>query len=408
MMMLLKLVPLLIWIERKGAAFIQDRRGPNRATAFGIIRLGGIVHSIADAIKLITKTDFSSEHANKALVILAPIIAVFVAISVSAVIPFAEAFTINGVSFQLQISDLNAGLIYIFALSSLSIYALLLAGWGSNSKFSLLGAVRASSQMVSYEIALGLSVVPLFMLSESFRINDIVASQGVSLLSWNIVRAPLAFILFFTALFAEANRTPFDLPEGEAELTAGFHTEYSSMRFALFFLGEYTHIIVGSLLVTMLFFGGWNIPYVSSEYLHHNIEHVLRLLSIGGAVFAALGAAGLFNRFVKRRGFWGDLRDYESFLFAVILAGLAAGLAAAVFALTGATLPEWVGSIAVFLLQMIVVLTKTLFFIWTFIWVRWTLPRFRYDQLMKLGWKVMIPLGILNIFVTGVVLLLTH
>ena len=290
-------------------------------------------------------------------------------------------------------------------MGSLSVYTLLLAGWSSGSKYALLGMARSAAQLISYEIAMGLSVVTLFLITGSFRLNDIVASQGAVLLHWNAFRSPLSFIIFFTALFAEANRLPFDLPEGEAELTAGFHTEYSSMRFALFFLGEYAHMIVGSLIVTMLFFGGWNIPFASSAFLRAHAMQVIHLLWLVGASGAiALGAA-LLLWWKKRRHFWGDKRDLEHLIFAILLGGLGATLALLYALFSDATFPTWAQNLFIFLLQMKIVLIKTLFFVSVFIWVRWTLPRFRYDQLMNLGWKVMIPLGLLNVLLTGIWLL---
>lgn len=405
-MMILQLVPLLIWMERKGAAYIQDRRGPNRAALFGIFRLGGIIHSLSDAVKLMVKADFNGAYVYKPLFIIAPMIALFVATSTAAVIPFAEPLILGKLAFNLQVADLNAGLIYVFAMSSLSVYTLLLSGWASNSKYSLLGMARAAAQLVSYEIAMGLSVVTLFLVAGSFRLNDIVADQGAPLFHWNAFRLPLSFIIFFTALFAEANRLPFDLPEGEAELTAGYHTEYSSMRFALFFLGEYAHMIVGSLIVTMLFFGGWHIPFVSSEFLRANtmqVIHLLWLVGIGGAL--TLGAA-LLLWWKKRRHFWGDKRDWELLIFAVLFGVVGAALALTYTLFSDAIFPVWAQNLFIFLLQMKVVLIKTLFFVSVFIWVRWTLPRFRYDQLMNLGWKVMIPLGLLNVLITGICLLM--
>lgn len=331
--MVMSLVPILIWMERKGAAYIQDRRGPNRAQILGI-RLWGIIHSLADAVKLLTKEDVTVAGAYKPLAILAPILAFFVATSALAVVPFAEPFGFEGVTISLQIADLKVGLIYVFAMSSLGVYAIMLAGWASNNSFTMLGAMRAASQMISYELAMGMAALSIFILSGSFSLSDIIVDQGAWLWRWNIVRQPLAFIIFFTAMLAETNRLPFDLPEGESELVAGFHTEYSSMRFALFFMGEYAHIIVGSAIAATIFLGGWQIPFVKTEWLREQIP-----------------------------------------------------------------------DIAVFALQLIAMFAKVIFFCITFIWIRWTLPRFRYDQLMRLGWKVLLPLGMANAVVTAIAVL---
>src|SRR3989338_5952181 len=400
-MMVLNLVPILIWMERKGAAYIQDRRGPNRAALFGIIRLGGLIHSLADAIKLITKGDTTNEQAYSPLFILAPMIALFVVVVTLAVIPFAEPLHLGNVIFHFQIADLEGGLLYVLALSSLSVYALLLAGWSSGNKYSLLGALRGASQMLSYELAMALSVVALFLVAGSFRLNDIVADQGSNLFSWNAVRLPLAFLLFFVALFAETNRLPFDLPEGEAEITAGFHTEYSSMRFAVFFMAEYAHIIVGSLLVSLLFFGGWHLPFVSTTLMREHIHSIIPMTWIGLIFLYFLVGLFLTRRYFKRRGYWGDNRDLESLLFGAGAHFMGFVFFGTYFIFSSHAIPEGAIALFLFFLQLIVLLTKTLFFVSVFIWVRWTLPRFRYDQLMRLGWKVLLPLGIVNVVIAA-------
>lgn len=331
--MVLTLIPLLIWWERKGSAYIQDRRGPNRASILGF-RLGGFIHNIADVIKLFFKEDIIPSHANKFLYIISPMIAMFVVVSLIAVIPFASPVKIFDYVLKFQIADINAGLLYILAIGSLGVYAVLLAGWSSGGAYSLYGGIRASAQMISYEVAMGLALVGLILFAGTVRLDEMVLSQGDKIWDWYFVRQPLAFIVFLTALFAETNRNPFDLPEGESELVAGYHTEYSSMKFALFFMAEYAHMVVGSLFLVSLFFGGWQIPFVSLDFLR--------------SVFP---------------------------------------------------------SILIPLIQMTALLIKTLFFCWFFIWVRWTLPRFRYDQLMRLGWKVMVPLALINIVITGMVVI---
>lgn len=394
-------VPVLIWMERKGAAYIQDRRGPNRASIAGI-RLGGVIHSFADALKLFTKEEIAARPASKPLFYIAPMIALFVPLAVLAVIPFAQPLTIFGYTFSLQIADLGAGLIYVFALSSLSVYALLVAGWSACGKYSLLGALRSSAQMISYELALGLSVISIFLLSGSFRLTDIIADQGIYIWQWNVIRQPIAFILFIAALFAETNRLPFDLPEGESELVAGYHTEYSSMRFALFFMGEYAHIIVGSLVISTLFIGGWQIPFVSVDMLTQYAPFIFFYGWLAGGIVSLIFGLWLASRFRRR---YHDLRDFETLLFGVagILAGTVLILSWAGLNYYGyfSIVPGWIYSIMIFLIQLAVVMAKAFFFCAFFIWVRWTLPRFRYDQLMKLGWKVMLPLGIINIIITA-------
>ncbi len=396
----INIVPLLIWLERKGAAYIQDRRGPNRAAIFGV-RLGGLIHSLNDVVKLLFKEDIIPSHVNKPLFILAPMIAMFVATITMAVIPFGDPVVIGShAPFLLQVADLNVGLLYVFAVSSLGVYGVMLAGWAANNKYALLGGLRSAAQMVSYEVSMGLSVVGIFLMAGSLRLSDIVNQQGANLFHWNIFLQPVAFFIFLAALFAETNRLPFDLPEGESELVAGFHVEYSSMKFALFFMAEYAHIIVGSCIIATLFFGGWNIPFVSSEWIKMNADLVLKILWMGLGLFSVVGGSLLCRRFKKQR--YGDLRDFEPLVFGVpgVLTGF--GLLG-LFAIFGnkVFLPEWGPSVLLAAIQIGVFLAKVLFFCFFFIWVRWTLPRFRYDQLMKLGWKIMLPLALANILVTA-------
>lgn len=397
--MVLGLVPLLIWMERKGAAYIQDRRGPNRAEILGI-RLGGVIHSLADAIKLLTKEDVTVRAAYRPLYLVAPILALFVPCATVAVIPFAAPLEIGSFSFALQVADLRAGLVYVFAMSSLGVYALMLAGWSSGSKYPLISSLRAASQTISYELAMGLAALSLFIVAGSFSLPDIVADQGAFVLRWNAIRQPVAFILFFTAMLAEANRLPFDLPEGESEIVAGYHTEYSSMRFAMFFMGEYAHIIVGSAILATLFFGGWNVPFLSSEVMYKNFPLIVLIAWPMAGVGLLLFGGWLTGKFRRR---YNDRRDFEPVIFGIlaVAAGLLILFSYAAFG--DVALPQWIANVSIFLLQVVMLLIKTLALCASFIWIRWTLPRFRYDQLMRLGWKVMLPLGMANALVTAVV-----
>ncbi|MDO8494073.1 MAG: NADH-quinone oxidoreductase subunit H, partial [Deltaproteobacteria bacterium] len=393
------------WLERKGAAYIQDRRGPNRAAILGV-RLGGMVHSLNDVVKLMFKEDIIPDHVNKVLYVIAPMIAMFVATITMAVVPFADPLVINGESYLLQVADLDVGLLYVFAVSSLGVYGVMLAGWAGNNKYSLLGGLRAAAQMVSYEVSLGLSVVGIFLMAGSLRLSDIVAMQGANLFHWNIVTQPIAFIIFLTAMFAETNRLPFDLPEGESEIVAGYHVEYSSMKFALFFMAEYAHIIVGSAILTTLFFGGWHIPFVTADWIRANTETVFQILLFGFAAVSILGGGHLlkcfFSRWSDKKRRYGDLRDFETLVFGA--PGVATGLGVLGLAIlfgSHIVFPPLAETILIAVLQVSVFLAKVLFFCFFFIWVRWTLPRFRYDQLMRLGWKVMLPLALLNLLGTA-------
>jgi NADH-quinone oxidoreductase subunit H len=340
----LTFVVVLTWVERKGAAYIQDRRGPNRARILGVT-MGGMFHPLADAIKFLFKEDFIPDRANRLFYQMAPMFALAPPLLTIAVIPFGPPVTIAGREIPLQIADLNVGILYIFAISGLAVYGVILAGWASNSKYPLLGGLRSSAQMLSYEISMGLSVVGTIMVFRSVRLSEIAAAQGDLLFGflprWGVFLQPLGFVLFLVAVYAEAARTPFDLPEGESELVAGFHTEYGSFKFSMFMLAEYFHMVVGSFVIATLFFGGWQVPFLSDS----------------------------------------------GFLFP---GGFSLGLPGAL----------------VFLLRVGALFLKVAFFAWLFVWVRWTIPRFRYDQVMRLGWKVMLPLALFNIFATGALLLL--
>lgn len=320
------MVMLLGLAERRIAGFIQDRLGPNR------VGFQGILQPIADGVKFFFKEDVIPTRVEKVIYILAPAFVLGPALMTFAVIPFGETFTAFGREIQLQIADLNVGILYIFALLSLGVYGLVLGGWASNSKYPLMGGLRASAQMVSYEISMGLALIGVIMITGSLRLGDMVAQQNDLLFGflphWNIFLQPLGFIIFMVAAYAETNRLPFDLPEAEPELVGGYHTEYSSLKFAAFYMGEYIALVTSAALMTTLYFGGWDFPYIDEGAL----------------------------------GNWGVVLSVFAFCM------------------------------------------KTGFFLFLFIWVRWTLPRFRFDQLMGLGWKVMIPLALLNVLITGFVM----
>jgi NADH-quinone oxidoreductase subunit H len=316
------------WGERKVAAFIQDRIGPNRAGIFGLLQ------PLADAGKMFFKEDFIPAQANKWLFIAGPALAMLTALMASAVIPFGSTIRYDGVEVAVQAIEANIGILYIFGVVSLGVYGIMIGGWASNNKFSLLGAIRAASQNISYEIAMGMSIVAILMMSSSLSLRDIVSQQHGG--NWNIWYQPLGFIIFLTCAFAECNRTPFDLPECETELVGGYHTEYSSMKLGFYLFAEYINMFISSAVIAALYFGGYNYPGMDW-------------------VYSQLTAA------------FGDVAGHN----VATLLGTAAFFA------------------------------KALFFVFFYMWVRWTLPRFRYDQLMNLGWKSLIPLAILNIILTG-------
>ncbi len=320
------LLPNLVWLERRGAALIQDRPGPNRVGPFGLFQ------ALADVVKMFMKEDMVPLYADRLLYNLAPLITMIPALTTFAVIPFGSQVpvTIGGVThtIPLVIADVNVGILYVFALTSLGVYGLVLAGWSSNDKFSLMGGIRSSAQIISYELAMGIAAIGVFLAAGSLRLPAVVAYQHHGsflgfLPHWNCFPQAIGCVVFVVSAFAETNRLPFDLAEADAELVAGFHTEYSAFKFGMFFMGEYANMVAASALIVTLYFGGWSLP--------------------------GLALTGL----------WGGL-----------------------------------ASIAIFA-------AKTFFFIWLFIWVRWTLPRFRYDQLMAIGWKVFLPLSLLNLLWTG-------
>ncbi len=399
----------LIWFERKGSAFIQDRVGPNRVAILGI-RLGGFVQNFADVTKLIMKEMFIPGEVSRFYFLVAPLIGFTFILSAFAVIPVADTFRVGGYNIPMQVADFNIGLLYVFAITSLNVYGLVLAGWASNNKYSLLGAVRATSQMISYELPLGLSIVGIFMVFGTMHLNGIVQGQGELLFGflpkWGVVIQPLGFVIFLVSAFAESNRTPFDLPEGESEIVAGYHTEYSGMRFALFYMGEYIALTLSAALITTLFFGGWQVPFLDTADLIQHAPIVLKVLLVGGALGSLIGVI-LFAGYAKRlKGTWGDIHDHEGTVLTVV-----AGIALVVFTALlvrfwNAELPGWGANTVALITQIMTFLGKLLFFCWFFVWIRWTLPRFRYDQLMRLGWKTLIPLSFVNIFVTGLIILL--
>jgi NADH-quinone oxidoreductase subunit H len=302
------------WGERKVAAFMQDREGPNRAG------WGGLLQPLADGGKMFTKEDFIPNDAERWLYILAPGAFMFVACMTSAVIPWGTELNFFGRQVALQVTDLNIGILYIMGFVSLGVYGIMIGGWSSNNKYSLYGAIRASSQMISYELAMGLSVIAIVMVTGTLSLKDIAAQQTG--FGWNILYQPLGFIIFFTCALAECNRAPFDMAECETELIGGYHTEYSSMKLGFYLFAEYINMFISSAVVSTLYFGGYNFPGID---------------------------------------------------------------------------PGWLGG----LMGPVVLFAKIVFFIFVFMWIRWTLPRFRYDQLMHLGWKSLIPLAILNLVLTG-------
>ncbi len=320
-----------VYAERRISAFVQNRYGPNR------VGPAGIIQPFADVIKLLMKEDIVPKAAYRFIHDLAPIISIVIALTTFAVIPFGNEIEIFGRKVKLLIADIDIGLLFLLAFTSIGVYGISLAGWSSNNKYSLLGGLRSSAQLISYELSLGLSIIGILMISGTLRLDQIVIQQteywwGI-IPKWNIFLQPLGFVIFLITAFAETNRLPFDLPEAEPELVGGYHTEYTGMKFGLFFLAEYANVITSSAVTITLFFGGWHVPFAE------NLDISPVFLSV---------------------------------------------------------------------LQVFTFFIKVILFVIFFIIVRWTIPRFRYDQLMKLLWKVMLPVAIMNILVTGIIILIVN
>lgn len=409
LLVLLNFVPFMVWLERKGSAFIQDRPGPNRAALFGRFRLAGMAHVLADVIKLISKEDIVPSAVHGAYYRLAPMLAAMVPLMTFAIVPLADNLTIGGFTTPLSALRIPGGLLWFFAISSLAVYGIVFAGWASASKYSLLGGIRSTAQLISYEISMSLAVVGLVLVFGTVQPNDIVRAQGHLLMGWlpewGFLVQPVACVLFMVAAFAEINRIPFDLAEGEAELVAGYHTEYSGMRFGLFFMAEYMALVTSGAIAVTLFFGGWQIPWLPTATLVSGAGIALPIfLSVGG--LGALGAGKwLWGWYGYNRGRWGDKRESEFKILAIgawLTAAVLLGLAGFTWSLHGA-LPVWVPPVFAMVAQLSAFVIKLLVFCWVFVWVRWTMPRFRYDQLMNLGWKSLLPIALLNLLVTGAV-----
>jgi len=308
--------------ERKVAAILQDRRGPNRAGPFGLLQ------PLADGMKLFFKEEIIPNFSSKFLFVMGPALAMLTACMTSAVIPWGDKIDFFGRSVNLQIADVNIGILYVFGVVSLGVYGIMIGSWASNNKFSLMGGLRAASQIISYELAMGISLIALLMITGTLSLKEMVVQQQQGY--WNVVLQPLGFLIFLICSFAECNRTPFDLPEAENELIGGYHTEYSSMKLGFYLFSEYINMFISSVIMSTLFFGGYDIPFFDESVLAPNLAAILGVVAL---------------------------------------------------------------------------MTKVIAFIFLFMWVRWTIPRFRYDQLMHLGWRILIPLALFNMLATGGVIL---
>ncbi len=400
--------PILVWIERRVAGLIQDRLGPNRCHINGI-RLGGLIQSFADMLKLVFKEDFQAKAIKESFFFsLAPVIVFASAFLSFMVMPFADDLIINGERFIMQGLPMDLGILWFLAFAGLSVYGIMLGGWSSRNKYSLLGAMRAGAQVISYEAAMGLSVVSLLITYGSVHLGDIVAYQGELLFgfipAWGILVQPLAALIFIVTAFAEANRTPFDLAEGESEIVGGYHTEYSAMRFGLFFVGEYVAMSASSALIVTLFLGGYHLPYLNTQTLQTYMPYIL------GFMMLALPLASFYAmQWIKKHNRWhkaGDIRNRESAFLQKGLIAINVLIIAGLGALLLVGLSQTSTNVATAVIQIATFALKLLLMNFVFVWVRWTLPRFHYDQLQVLGWKVLMPLAIFNIIVTATIVVI--
>jgi NADH-quinone oxidoreductase subunit H len=394
-------------MERRGAAYFQDRSGPNRANIFGF-RAGGLVQNLADAVKLITKEDVIPDHVkHKFYFVLAPVIVFFISVISFAAIPFADVLVINGKEYIMQTIPTDLGILWFLALAGFAVYGIILAGWSSHNKYGVLGGLRAAAQVISYEIPMGLAIVSALIVYGTVNLTEMAQFQGQLLFGfipmWGVVLQPLGAIIFIVAAFAEANRTPFDLAEGESELVAGFHVEYSSMKFGMFFMGEYVAMFTSSAIIVTLYFGGYQIPWFSTETLVNYARPVTLLLMVFLPVFAKLFAMWMAKNNKSHYPRVDDPRVREANVYIKGLWGLVAVLEIVLFVYLITVSGGVADRVLVAILQIITFLVKTTFMCFVYVWVRWTLPRFRYDQLQRLGWQTLLPLSLLNIFVTSAV-----
>jgi len=400
-------IAVLVWMERRGAAFFQDRSGPNRANIFGF-RAGGLVQNLADAVKLITKEDIIPDHVkHKFYFVLAPVIVFCIALISFAAVPFADALVINGKAYIMQAIPTDLGILWFLALAGFAVYGIILAGWSSHNKYGVLGGLRAAAQVISYEIPMGLAIISALIVYGTVNLTEIAQFQGQLLFGfipmWGVVLQPLGAIIFIVAAFAETNRTPFDLAEGESELVAGFHVEYSSMKFGMFFMGEYVAMFTSSAIIVTLYFGGFQIPWFSTETLVNNARAITVLLMLLLPALAWVFALWMAKNNRSHYDRPNDPRVREAQIYTKILWGVVAAIEIVLFIYLITVSGGVADRILVVLLQIVTFLVKTTLMCFVYVWVRWTLPRFRYDQLQKLGWQTLLPLSLLNIFVTSAI-----
>lgn len=400
------LTPLFVWWERRVSGFMQDRSGPNRCN-IGPFRLGGLIQSFADMLKLVFKEDFTPSHVKyKFFFTIAPVIVFLCSFLTFAVIPFADVLVVDEKEHIMQAIPNELGIMWFIAFAGLSVYGIILGGYSSGNKYGLLGSIRASAQVISYEAAMGLAIISMIISYGSIHLTDIVNAQSGTYLGfvpmWGIFIQPLAAIIFIVCAFAETNRAPFDLAEGESELVAGYHTEYSAMRFGLFQVGEYAAMSASSAIIVTLFFGGYQIPWLDTSSIQSNINYIIMAI-----IFLLPVKIYFFTKWMKKNNKaigQNTSREKETKILTFFFWGLALVIMGILISFLITGLGTNGVNIATAVIQIATFLIKFFMIAFVFIWIRWTVLRFRYDQLQMLGWKILIPLALLNIVITAIVI----
>jgi len=405
----LLMIPVLVWLERRGAGLVQDRLGPNR-TNIGGFRLGGVVQSFADVVKLLLKEEYYPSHIKKHkwLLIIAPMITFVAALLAFMVIPFADDITIAGELLPIQPLPVEYGVLWYLAIGAVGAIGIFFGGWLSHNKYSLLGASRAGSMMISYELPLGLSVIAFVLTYNSIDFNSMVHWQSGTVLgflpAWGIIVQPLGAMILIVSLFAETNRAPFSVSEGESEIVAGYMTEYTAMKFAMYFMGEYVAMNTASAVIITMVFGGYQLPWISTEYLlsHFSYFAMGLMVVIPIVIYFVIGWMKK-NNAVRPTVISDGSREFEAKVLSIALIGMTILIEGILLYLILS--PSTLGSaIAVTLIQVVTFVVKLMLFNLFFILVRWTLPRFRYDQVQHLGWYYLLPLSLLNLFITAIII----
>ena len=403
-------IPVLVWLERRIAGLTQDRLGPNRTNIFGF-RLGGVVQSFADVVKLLLKEEYYPSHIKngKWLFMFAPIITFAAALLAFMAIPFADTLLIDGEALRIQPLPIDFGVFWYMAISAIGVLGVIFGGWLSHNKYSLLGAARAGSMVISYELPLGLSILAFIITYNTIDFNAMVQWQSGTLLgflpAWGIIVQPLAAIILIVALFAETNRNPFTVAEGESEIVAGFMTEYTAMKFAMYFMGEYVAMNTASAVIITMIFGGYQIPWVSTEMLQENFSiFAISIMLIMPIIVSILIRWMQKNNTVRPSVATDDGRNFETKVLTIVMIGMTLLVEAILIYLAFLTDSALANSLAITLFQIVVFVVKLMMFNMFFILIRWTVPRFRYDQVQKLGWYYLLPLSLFNLAITAIII----